>query len=108
MKHDVKRWLLTRNADNSLKIEEKDLNIHIPINRFLDRAGFFSFTFEKVVGKRFLLVFETAEQQTTKTKMLVSKIDSQKEKIVDISNEDYNQVFVLAEKHMGIKTKKVN
>lgn len=108
MKINVKKLLLTRNSDYSLEIEEKELNVHIPINRYLDRPGYFSFTFEDIDGKKFLLVFEGAEEDTTKTKMLVTKIGPENQRMEDISSEDSDQIAVIAEKYMGIKTKRLN
>ncbi|HOI47106.1 MAG TPA: hypothetical protein PLR26_05180 [Bacilli bacterium] len=96
------RWLLKKNVNGFLEIEKKEVSAYAPINRVLDRVGFFSFRPIQIDDKRFLIVFEPEEENETKSKLLVSRISSTVNKIIDITDDDYEQVLKIAEMYMKV------
>jgi len=106
MKNTAIRWLLTIKANNSLDISKNEIHRNAPINRFLDRLGYFPFNFITVNNKRFLIVFENEEANTKKSKLLVSKIHDTEERIIDMSDDDYEEVLKIAKDQMDIDSYK--
>lgn len=102
-KNTITKWLLTTNSCKSLEIEKKEVSRFASINRILDKVGYFNLDFISINNKRFLIAYEKEEKYTTKSKILISKIHETEERIIDISNDDYNQVLLIAKKYMNYK-----
>ena len=101
-KNTITKWLLNKNADGSLAIEPKEVNAFAPINRVLDRVGYFALDSVKVDNKEFLLVFEPEEKHETKSKLLVSRVCNKENGIIDMSDDDYAQVIEIAAQYMKV------
>ena len=94
------KWLLTISHQNKLVIKEKEVSIHAPINKVLDKVGDFSFEFIDVNNWRYLIVYESYEEHTSKTKILVARIHDYEERIIDISSGDYENALQIARDYM--------
>ena len=96
------KWLVTIGSGNELQITPQEVNRHIPINRMLDELGFFNFTFLDIYGKTYLVVYRY-EEPGTKSKILVAKVDSAENAVVDMEAEDQENVCEIARRMMGYK-----
>ncbi len=96
----IKKALLTIGDFNELAITEKDLNIYIPINRYLDEVGFYEFDFINLNGKEYLIVFDESEKYSKKTKILVSRNDELENKLIDITPDDYKNLEWIYDNYM--------
>ena len=99
-KKTITKWLLQLDEKGDLIITEKEVSRFDPINRILDRVGYFSLDFINIDETRYLLVYEHEEELVKKTKLLISRIHDQIEKVVDMTHEDYDKVLQIAEKYM--------
>lgn len=100
-KNTIIKWLIQIESNNELQITEKEISRFAPINRVLDRVGYFNLTAIKVSSNEYLVAYESEEEYVTKTKILVAKIDSKANKIVDLENSDLENVTKIAKQLMG-------
>lgn len=96
----IAKSLLTINEKNELVITKRPVNRHAPINRILEEVGFYSFEFIRINSKRFLIVYEEYEKHTVKTKILVARVHDKIEKVIDISDDDYDSLLQIARDFM--------
>lgn len=102
MMNTIKKWLLI-NDEERLVIEKKDMNPHIPLNRYLDKAGFYQLGSQKIEGFTYLMVYDPSEEGRLKTKLLISKV-SDTEGFVDLDEADEETIKLLAKQWMGLET----
>jgi len=100
--YTITRFLVEMNKENQLSITKKEVNKHAPINRVLDRVGYFAYDFVSIDGIQYIVNYEQSECNTTKTKLLISKTLKSEERLVDITEDDLERVYVILEKYMGI------
>jgi hypothetical protein len=98
----ITRFFVVVNKENQLTITKKEVNKHAPINRVLDRVGFFGYDFVIIDGIQYIVNYEQSESNTTKTKLLISKTLKGEGKLVDITEDDLKRVYVILKKYMGI------
>jgi DNA repair exonuclease SbcCD ATPase subunit len=101
-KYTITRFLVTHNAESDVKIVKKEVNKHAPINRVLDRVGYFAFQFVKVGGCKYLVNFEENERGKTKSKLLISRCHPTEERLIGVSKDDLDNVVTLISTFMNI------
>jgi hypothetical protein len=102
-KYTITRFLVTYNQENELEIINKEVNKHAPINRVLDRVGYFAFEFVKVDNHKYIVNYEEDEKDIFKSKLLISRTHPTEERLIDISEEDLECTYSIVERFMGIK-----
>ena len=97
----IKKWLLTINEQNELVIRDREVSPHAPINKVLDKVGDYSFKFIDVNYRNYLIVYETDEEYTVKTKILLGKIGTEPRQIDMIDLDfDYENALQIARDYM--------
>lgn len=106
----IKKWLLVLNAFGEVDIIEREMSYHVPINRMLDKAGFYALDSIKINETIYLLVFDENEMYVKKTKMLVTKIGftEEGEGTVSLGEEDRENVYKIIKAYMKIKKECIN
>jgi hypothetical protein len=94
---------VTYNQEKELEIIKKEVNKYAPINRVLDRVGYFAFEFVKVNNYKYIVNYEDEERDVFKSKLLISKTHPTEERLIDISDEDLECIYSIIESFMGIK-----
>ena len=95
----IKKWLLSYETRNELKIDELEVNKYIPINRFLDQVGFYSFDVLKVYGIHYLCVYDSKLPKQAQDKVLVAKIAKTEkgEGLIDLETSDKKNMAKIAQ-----------
>ena len=101
-KNTITKWLLEKGEFDGIIITENEISKFAPINRVLDIVGYFKFKFINVKESKYLIVYEGNEEYSYKSKLLISKIHPFEEKVIDISNEDYDNVVEIAKEYMNV------
>lgn len=70
----IRKWLLVSKPHGEVEIIKRDINIHIPINRMLDQAGFYAIDSIKANEVTYLYVYDECEKYTKKSKLLIARI----------------------------------
>ena len=96
------RWYLSFDPHGSLQIKEVKLTKHAPINRVLDKTGFFAVDQERVNGHSYILVFEPEEIDRLKSKMLISRVRDDGRGLQSMREEDKETVLHIAHLWMGL------
>lgn len=99
-KKTITKWLIFLNDEGEVSITEKEVNRFAPINRVLDKVGYFNFNVATIDGTKYLYVYEKEEEEDKKTKLLISRIHDKEEKIVDMQSSDYENVMKIIHKEM--------
>jgi hypothetical protein len=100
-KNTITKWLIQIDSSNELQITEREVSKFAPINRILDRVGYFNLTSIDVSGKTYMVAYEKEEEYGNKTKILVASIDSAQNKVVDMENDDQENIPEIAKQLMG-------
>lgn len=103
-KKSITKWLLSLDEHRQLVITEKEVSKFAPINRVLEKPGFYQVDSVLVDDQRYLIVYEPKEEYEVKTKMLVSKIHSEVERVIDMTSKDQENVLRIAEKLMNVQS----
>jgi hypothetical protein len=98
------KWLVTYDQDGELIITEKKVSKFAPINRVLDKVGFYALDSLEVHGKKHMLVFEHEEANNLKSKLLISRIREDGRGIQDMGEEDKEEVDHIARLWMASKS----
>ena len=87
--------------DNQLSIKLVELSVHIPINRYLDTAGFYAF--EPLIAKDYgyIITYLKEEKETLKSKVLFTKL-GQTQSLESVTSEDLEGIEVLAKSLMKL------
>ena len=93
----ITKWLLYYGHDNTLQITEKEQSRHVPINRYLDKRGYYQLQVVNVEGTKYFCVYDPDEGEGKKSKILVMKIDTANNRIMSLSEEDRPKVEKIAE-----------
>lgn len=101
MKNTVTKYLVQIKQRNNLEIIAKEVSKYAPINRVLDKVGFYSFDSITIKNQTYLVTFDESEINTIKTKLLVSRVSQKENKIVDMDKLDYQNLYEIASKLMG-------
>lgn len=99
-KNTITKWLLMKNDNNEVEIEEREVSKFAPINRYLDKAGWYQFEFIDVNYQKYCIVTLIEEENMSKNKMLVSRWDINESKFVDMSKVDQENTFKIIEQYM--------
>lgn len=94
----IEKWLL-RMEDGKLSIVKKILSKHVPINRMLDVAGFYTLDSFKVGETKYMIVYDPSEHKTLKSRILVSRIGNNT--LVSMDESDLENIEVIAKKFLG-------
>lgn len=76
MKTTITKKLVIKNEDGAILITDKEVSAFAPLNRVLDEVGWYQFEVASINKIAYVVVFETTERESTKTKILVSRLDS--------------------------------
>ena len=101
MEKTISKWLIQFDLNKELQITEEEVSQYAPINQILDRFGSFTLKLIDVLDNRYMIVYKSEEEYSDKTKILVAKIDSATNQIVDMANNDLSNVKIMAEQVMG-------
>ncbi len=101
MKNTVTKYLIVINQRNSLEITAKEVSKYAPINRVLDKIGFYSLDSITIKNQTYLVTFSDSEIHTKKTKLLVAKVSREENKIIDMEKSDYQNLYEIASKLMN-------
>ena len=96
MKKTISKWLIQFDLNNELQITEEEVSQYVPINQILDRFGSFTLKVIDVLDKRYMIAYKSEEEYSNKTKILVAKIDSVENIVVDMANNDRANVTEIA------------
>ena len=96
MKKTISKWLIQFDLNNELQITEEEVNQYAPINQIIDRFGSFTLKVIDVLDKRYMIAYKSEEEYSNKTKILVAKIDSVENIVVDMANNDRANVTEIA------------
>jgi hypothetical protein len=101
----IVKWLLSVEANGELKIQPRNINSYIPINRILDDTGYFHLDAMEAGGVAYLVVYEPNEQWTVKSKILVAKDNPDKSQpgLVDLTESDLPNMEAVADKYLRTK-----
>ena len=88
-KNTITKFLVIYNQENELEILKKEVSEYAPINRVLDRVGFFN--------------YETEETYKFKFKLLITRVNPTEGGFIDMSEDDLDSTYAIIEKFMGIK-----
>ena len=102
MGNKIVKWLLKVNREGEIDITSNELSRHVPINRMLDKVGFYMVDAITVNDVTYLCVFEFDEKNRRKTKILVSRIkeDEHGEGLIDMTELDRINMDEIIDKHM--------
>jgi hypothetical protein len=101
----IVKWLLSVDANGELKIQPRNINSYIPINRILDDTGYFHLDAIDTGGVTYLVVYEPNEKWTIKTKILVAKNNPDKNQpgLIDLEESDLFNMEAVADKYLRAK-----
>ena len=97
----ILKWLIQFDLNKELQITEEEVSQYAPINQILDRFGSFTLKVIDVLDNRYMIVYKSEEEYSDKTKILVAKIDSVENIVVDMANNDLANVTEIAKMLMG-------
>ena len=97
----ILKWLIQFDLNKELQITEEEVSQYSPINQILDRFGSFTLKVIDVLDNRYMIVYKSEEEYSDKTKILVAKIDSVENIVVDMANNDLANVTEIAKMLMG-------
>jgi len=97
----ILKWLIQFDLKNELQITEKEVGQCGPIDQILDSIGSFTLKVMDFSGKRYMISYKSEEEYLNKTIILVARIDSATDQIVDMANNDLANVKKMAEQLMG-------
>lgn len=97
----ISKWLIQFDLNKELQITEEEVSQYAPINQILDRFGSFTLKVIDVLDNRYMIVYKSEEEYSDKTKILVAKIDSVENIVVDMANNDLANVTEIAKMLMG-------
>ncbi len=83
------------------KITIVPMNGYIPINRYIDEAGFYALDTIKTEKNHYLMTIPQEEVSTKKTKILFAKI-GQQNKFEPIIEDDLEELYTLAHQLMQV------
>ena len=95
------KWLIQFDLRNELQITEKEVSQCAPIDQILDRIGCFTLKVMDVSGKRYMISYKSEEEYLNKTIILVARIDSATDQIVDMDKTDLENIPEIARLLMG-------
>ena len=81
--------------DNTLKISLLKMSIYVPINRYIDEAGFYAFDVISSPHQKYLITFLEEEKNTPKTKFLLTKIGTHTP-YASITADDLDEIKALS------------
>ncbi len=103
-KNTITKWLIQFDSNKELQIIEKEVSKYAPINRILDRVGFFELELIDVSGKKYFATYEPEEKYVKKTKILLTRIDSEANRAVDMDKTDLENIPEIARLLMGFNS----
>lgn len=103
-KHTITKVLLRIGGNNNLLVEYKEVSIHAPINRVLDRVGYFKIDVHREGNRLYMISSEENEFEGSMTKILVSRIDPIENRLVDMKEEDEIYISSIAERWLEYGT----
>ena len=103
-KNTITKWLIQFDSNKELQIIEKEVSKYAPINRILDRVGFFELELIDVSGKKYFATYEPEEEYVNKTRILLARIDSEANRVVDMDKTDLENIPEIARLMMGFNS----
>ncbi|MFP4287399.1 MAG: hypothetical protein ACLFRI_06820 [Candidatus Izemoplasmataceae bacterium] len=102
MKNTIIKWLLFYDETGMMQVEEKEVNIFIPVNRMLDQVGYYQLDLLKVKTMHYLIVYDSSEPIHSQKKILVSKVHSneQGDFLIDLTADDYVHMPIIAKHYL--------
>lgn len=100
--HLLTKWLMMKSVEGDILIIPKKISRYAPINRVLDKPGFFSYLIEDFGQDAYILTYETQDAYQAKSKMLLTKMRHHQGMmlLMDMTEHDYIHVYSMIEKHM--------
>lgn len=92
---------LVQIKDDSLEISLVKMNTHIPINRYIDKTGFYNIDVITTPNHQYLITFLKEEINTDKTKFLLTKIDTDNHQI-SMTFDDLEEIKALSYTLTGV------
>lgn len=102
-KNTITKFLVIYNQENELEILKKEVSEYAPINRVLDRVGFFNYELFMLNNHKYIINYETEETYKFKSKLLITSVNPTEGGFIDMSEDDLDSTYAIIEKFMGIK-----
>lgn len=82
----ITRWILSMKKEGTVELREREVSAYAPLNRILDKVGFFTLEFFSIGEERYFCTYEPAEKDINKSCIHVGKMDQGT--LVDMTQED--------------------
>jgi hypothetical protein len=102
--HTITKWLLKKDETGGFSLEEREVNIYIPVNRILDEVGYYEVESITVDKTMYVVVYNPKEAIHNQSKILITKAyhGDDGDYLVDLKSEDYQAMKVIAKHYLGI------
>jgi|LSQX01.3.fsa_nt_gb hypothetical protein len=99
--HIVEKWLLTY-QNEELTITPKNVSIHAPLNRVIDKVGHYLISFIEIESIIYIVTYEPIEAIGSITKLLVTKFikTDEGDKMTNLEESDRKNMQLIANHFM--------